>query len=310
MALHGEPSTFVISITPFDAKERFDEAGLRGHFRRLAEAGIGVYVAGGGSGEAYTLTRNETKKILDIAREELLGKVPVRAMGKEPRSAKELIEFGKMVHEAGLEAMQLYSLDAGHGAQPSRAVLERYLDDVISNVEVPLVLSTHQSVGYYIPLDLMAEMVDRYDHVIGINVTNPDVQYLTRLVDMVGRRVEIHVGGPMQALTALALGANGYLSSEANVAPKLAVSVIDRYRAGDLDGTFDAFGRLLRLFAAGTAYGGAKAALDVLGLPGGFPRRPRLPATEDAKQALAEVLDELDIRAIEGIRVATGSRRR
>jgi 4-hydroxy-tetrahydrodipicolinate synthase len=299
--VHPNPSTFVISITPFDRKERFDEQGLRDHFRRLAASGIGVYVAGGGSGEAYTLSKTETRRILEIAGEELQGKVPTRAMGKEPRTAKEMIEFGRMVEAAGLEAMQLYSLDAGHGAQPSRAVLERYLNDVLSSLTVPQIISTHQSVGYYIPVDLLAELVNRYDHVIGINVTNPDIRYLVQLLDLVGQRVEIHVGGPMQGLTALSLGATGFLSSEGNVAPKLCVSVIEHYKAGNLTECFDAFRTLLRLFTAGMSYGGAKTANRILGVAGGYPRRPRLAPSEEAEVAFAKVLDELDIRAIEGI---------
>lgn len=301
MSRNESPSTFVISITPFDEKERLDEQGLREHFRRLAASGIGVYVAGGGSGEAYTLSRAETKKVLEIGVEELKGKVPVRAMGKEPRSAKELIEFGKLSKAAGVEAMQLYSLDAGHGAMPSRAVLERYLLDVIEAVDLPLVISTHQSVGYYIPVDLMASLVEKYDHIIGINVTNPDVRYLMDVLDAVGSRVEVHVGGPMQALTALALGATGYLSSEANVAPKLCMSVIQHYKDGDLEKTFDAFSRVLRLFNAGSSYGGAKAANRLLGTAGGYPRRPRLAPSDEAMQSFAKVLDELEIRRIEGI---------
>ena len=50
-------STFVISITPFTEGGAFDEAAIRGHLRRLAAAGIGVYLGGGGSGEGYVLTR-------------------------------------------------------------------------------------------------------------------------------------------------------------------------------------------------------------------------------------------------------------
>src|SRR5205814_7239246 len=80
MPLATEPSTFVISITPFDKKERFDEEGLRGHFRRLAASGIGVYVAGGGSGEAYTLSKSETKRVLEIVVEVLKGKVRERGI--------------------------------------------------------------------------------------------------------------------------------------------------------------------------------------------------------------------------------------
>ena len=132
-------------------------------------------------------------------------------------------------------------------------------------------------------------------------MTNPDIRYLVSLLDLVGSRVETHVGGPMQALTALSLGATGYLSSEANVAPKLAMSVIEHWKAGDLAKLCDAFSRLLRLFNAGMSYGGAKSANRLLGVPGGYPRRPRLPASEKALQAFAKVLDELEIKEIEGL---------
>jgi 4-hydroxy-tetrahydrodipicolinate synthase len=260
-----------------------------------------VYVAGGGSGEAYTLSKSETKRVLEIGAEELKGRVPVRGMGKEPRTAKEMIEFAKMVEAAGLDGMQLYSLDAGHGSMPARPVLERYLTDVLEATSVPTIISTHMSVGYYIPVDLLAELCDRYPHIIGINVTNPDIRYLISLLDLVGSRVETHVGGPMQGLTALAIGATGYLSSEANIAPKLAMSVINHWKARDLEKTADTFDRLLRLFHAGMLYGGAKTANRILGVAGGYPRRPRLAATEESELAFAKVLDELDIRKIEGM---------
>jgi len=85
------PSTFVISITPFDSSERVDEDSLRGHLRKLAAARIGVYLAGSGSGEGYTLTSAEVARILQIGKEELEGKVPFRAMGVEPRTAGEMV---------------------------------------------------------------------------------------------------------------------------------------------------------------------------------------------------------------------------
>jgi 4-hydroxy-tetrahydrodipicolinate synthase len=295
-------STFVISLTPFDGEERLDVDALRGHLRRMGEAGVGVYVAGGGSGEAYTLSRDESETILYVAAEELKGRVPVRAMGVEPRTALEMIEFGRMVERSGLEAMQLYSLDVGHGRVPSTSELEGYYGDVLDVVTMPVVLSTHQSVGYQLPLALVETLVERHQNIIGINVTNPDVTYLTRVVDRLGGRIEVHVGGPMQALTALALGATGYLSSEANVAPRLCRSVIDHWEAGDLPATAEAFARLLRLFGGLAALGGipaTKALLDVVGLPGGRPRRPRLPVGERERAALADLVEALDLRSLE-----------
>jgi 4-hydroxy-tetrahydrodipicolinate synthase len=300
----GAPSTLVISLTPFDANDRFDEDAFRRHLGRMRAARIGVYVGGGGSGEGYTLTRDEVQQILRISAEELNGHVPVRAMGVEPRSANEMIDLGRLVADAGIEAMQVYSLDAGHGRMPRTDELEMYFSDILEELPVKAILSTHQSVGYWLPIDALKRLVDRYDNIIGINVTNPDVTYLVRVIEAVGDRIEIHVGGAMQGLTALALGANGFLTSEANLAPKLTQSVIDHWIAGDFAAAHEAFARVLRLYTAMSSVGGVsgtKAACNQLGLPGGYPRKPRLPVLPEWEDRIARILVEHDVRGLEGL---------
>lgn len=302
--MKGAPSTYVISLTPFDDHDRLDVEALRVHLRRMRDAGIGVYVGGGGSGEGYTLTRDETATLLRVAAEELGGHVPVRSMGVEPRSAREMVELAAVVADAGLPAMQVYSLDAGHGRMPRPDELETYFCDILDALPVQAVLSTHQSVGYWLQIDSLKRLVDRYPGIVGINVTNNDVTYLIRVIEAVGDRIEIHVGGAMQGLTALALGANGFLTSEANLAPKLAQSVIDRWVAGDLAGAADRFARVLRLYAAMAGVGGVsgtKAALNQLGLPGGAPRKPRLPVPPEWEARIATILTEHEVRELEGL---------
>ncbi|HUP73597.1 MAG TPA: dihydrodipicolinate synthase family protein [Acidimicrobiales bacterium] len=298
------PSVYVISLTPFDERERLDEPALRAHLQRMKAAGIGVYAGGAGSGEAYTLSPDEMRRVLEIAVDELRGHVPVRAMGVEPRTANEMIAFGKVCKASGVDAMQVYSLDIGHVGKPSNDEIERYLDDVLSNIEVPAVISTHFSVGYFVPVPIMARVCERYDHVIGINCTSPDINYLTQLSSTIDERVEIHTGLMTQALGALAVGASGYLATEANVVPRLCVEVIDRYRAGDLDGLMAAYGRLLRfsdkLLGDGGSIKATKATLRLLGLPGGIPRRPRLPLDDAAAtERLIQMIDELRVRETE-----------
>lgn len=295
--------TFVISLTPFDERGELDEAAFRAHLRRLGDAGIGVYVGGSGSGEGYTMSRDETERLLRIAVEELKGKVPIRAMGVEPRTAKQMIEFLKLAKDCGVDAAQVYSLDVGHDVAPTAQEAERYLTDVVEAAELPVAISTHFSVGYKQPIDLLAKLVDRYPNVIGINCTHPDLHYLSTLIDQVGHRAAVMVGGPMQGLTVLALGGHGYLSSEGNIAPKLCVSVIDRFEAKDIDGMMDAFGRLIRLFGAALSGGGSrvtKSALNRLGLAGGTSRLPRILIEDDRLTKLLAVIDELEIARIEG----------
>ena len=300
----GPPSTFVISLTPFTRDEELDEAGLGAHLQRLAASGIGVYLGGSGSGEGYTLSGAERRRVLEIGVEVLGGVVPVRAMGVEPRSAAETVELGRVAADVGIEAMQLYSLDMGHGNRPRPDELERYLTDVLDAVELPVVLSSHQAAGYYLPPELLAGLLERYPSIVGVNCTNQDLTYLVRVLDVVAGRVDVHVGGPMQALSCLALGGQGYLSSEGNLAPRLCVRVVDAYARGDLAASHDAYARVMRLFAETRRLGGipaTKAALGVLGLPGGWPRRPRLPLRDPERAAVAGMLDALDIRAVEGL---------
>ena len=291
-------STFVISITPFTSTGGFDEPGIRRHLRRMAAAGIGVYLGGGGSGEGYVLSSEEARRLLEIGVEELKGKVPVRAMGCEPRTAAEMIEYVAVAQQAGVEASQIYSLDPGHGHRPNRQEMQAYFEDILSSIELPAILSTHQSVGYRVPVDMLVGFAGRYEHLIGINCTHQDTTYLAEIVDALGDRLDIHVGGPQQALVAWSLGATGYLSSEANFSPELCMDVVRAYRDGDAAALSSSYGKLLRLFAAMYGAGGIRATkgvLDKLGLAGGSPRKPQLPISPDVVDRLIAFTRELGV---------------
>ena len=112
-------STFVISLTPFTQAGALDEEGLRDHLRRLGDSGIGVYVGGSGSGEGYTLTPDEVRRLMEVAAEELSGRVPVRMMGVEPRTAQEAIELARAPSPVGGEGA---GVECGHfgRSHPSR----------------------------------------------------------------------------------------------------------------------------------------------------------------------------------------------
>src|SRR5436190_16110880 len=297
MIRRGTPSVHVISITPFTENGDVDYEAARAHYRRLREGGVGVYVAGGGSGEGHTLVPDEVANLFAIAAEELKGRVPVRAMGVEPRTARQMIELGKQAIAAGLDAWQIYSLDMGHLGAPAPDELERYFSDVLTAIDLPAVISTHFSVGYLVPIDVLGRLCSRFESLIGINVSvTQDFMYLVRLLEELDPRIEVHVGGAMHTLSNLAMGGTGYLSSEGNLAPKLVRSLIDHYVAGDFDAAQEAYAKVNRIFAAPIPAGDMKATFRALGLPGCFPRLPRLPRTNpEGVEAVRKHLLELDI---------------
>ena len=289
-----------ICITPFtEDGRRLDEKAFRSHLRRMREAGMGVYVGGSGSGEGYTLSKEEKRALLEIAVDELKGKVPVRAMGTEPRTADEMMEHLALAKEVGVDASQVYSLDVGHGHSPLPHETDAYFSEVMASTDLPLVMSTHQSVGYVIPPQVIIDLYNKHDNLIALNVSHQDFGYLKTLIDALAHKVDILTGGPHQATLNLALGGHGYLTSEGNLAPKLCLSVIEAFKANDAQTMLAQHGKLLRIFMALYGNGGirvTKAVLNRLGATGGFPRKPRLPSLDTAVDKAMEVIQSLDLQ--------------
>jgi 4-hydroxy-tetrahydrodipicolinate synthase len=291
-------TTFTVTITPFDDDGSVSFDAYRSHLRRMAAADMGVYVAGSGSSEAYSLTDSEVDRLLEISVEELRGKVPVRGCGWESHSAEEMIDFARRAATVGVDAIQVYSIDMGHGVKPSDRELEAYYRAVFESVDSKFVIATHESAGYRIPIPMLERLVADYPQVIGINCTHSDISYLTTILDELDPRLEVHIGGSQQAFACMSLGGTGFLTGEGNLAPRLCRAVTALYEADDIAGSTEAFAKVLRLYSAGNGtFGsirGVKAALGARGLVNGFCRAPMLPLAEDELPALARLLSVVD----------------
>ena len=137
-----------------------------------------------------------------------------------------------------------------------------------------------------------------------INNTSQNLGYLVRLLGAIGDKALVSVGMVTQLITTLALGGHGSLCFEPNIAPRLTMSVLAAYRSGDNALALDRFAHLLRLNEILSKYQNPrslKAALRVLGLPGGFLRRPYLDLDEAAHEDIRATLERLRIKEIEGL---------
>src|SRR5579862_3744947 len=288
-------SALVCTITPFDAEGRLDEEGLALLLGRIGDAGLGVYLGSASPGEGHSLSPAETERLYAVARDTIGGRVPVRAMGAEPRSAEDLRRTIRIAESVGLDAMQLYSVDLGHSNRPTDTELERYFRDLLEEMTIPAVLSSHHFGGYVIPIEVIARLVGEYPGIIGLNITSPDLAYVSRVIDVVDGRADVHVGGPMQALSAFALGGQGFLCSEGVLVPRLVASVVEHAAAGRMAEAFDAYATLIRLFATNVWAAGSvrwtKAAMRVLGMPGWHTRPPYLELSDEVDAQIAADLD-------------------
>jgi 4-hydroxy-tetrahydrodipicolinate synthase len=294
-------STYCCTVTCFNADGEIDDAAMRAHFGRIAEAGVGLYVGSPSPGEGTTLTPLELAQILAIARDAAGGRVPVRAMGVEPRHTGEMKAFVAVAAEAKADAVQIYSLDVGHGVTPAPGELEAYFREVLDACPLPAVLSSHSFVGYMVPIDMIERLATDYSTLIGVNISTPDTLYLSDAISRLASRLEIHVGGPMHTVTALALGGNGYLSTESNIAPRLCQEAIEHFAAGRMDNAFDSYAAIMAVMRAVNTMPTAsvrrvKAAMRILGMAGTGLRKPYAQLRDDELSGLRRELSAVGRR--------------
>jgi 4-hydroxy-tetrahydrodipicolinate synthase len=299
------PCANAFCLTPFDDNDQLDEAVLRAHLRRLADAGVGVYLGGSGGGEAYSLSADEHRRVLEIGVEELKGKVPAYAAAFEPRNAADMFAYAQIATKAGVDAIQLYSVEGGHGMVPTERELEAYFNELISEIDGRIILATHYKLGYRVGVDLLGRLIDRYgDKILAVNFVQSDPGYLIDMHDLFGDRVKIYSGGTKWAITNLGFGGSGFNSSETNVMPYTAMAVVRSFKEGDVARAVEAHTQMLRLthvfdILMPTTPRPMKTILQLLGLPAGRLRRPYLTPIGNELEKMKRALDKFDILAIE-----------
>jgi 4-hydroxy-tetrahydrodipicolinate synthase len=302
----ADPQVMAMSITPFTTDGEVDEQVLQIHLDRLAGADLGVYLASPGSGEGHALSVKETRRVYEVGVEACGGRVPVCANPRESRGVADMLEVAREAVAAGVDAVQIYQIDGGHGFKPTSAELGAYFRDVICALDHPTVLGCNSVVGYLASVELLAELCDEFPQIVGVNLYEVPLGHVVACRDALPERVRLFVAQPA-AVQSLHLGASGVLTAMANILPRTTAQFARAYAAGDRAALEISVQRLQRFFSAfvhsmaGAAW--QKLALKILGLPGGngVIRRPYLFPDAAAETAMSAELDRLGVREWEGL---------
>ena len=117
---------------------------------------------------------------------------------------------------------------------------------------------------------------------------------------MSGDKIAIFTGSDAMAYTNLEFGGCGAIIGVANIAPKIAATIFDGYRSGDLQSARDAQLRLLPLIEAieiGRFPAGLKEAMKQIGVPVGDAKEPLPRLTDEEVRSLKRLLSQAGFRA-------------
>jgi 4-hydroxy-tetrahydrodipicolinate synthase len=285
------------AATTFGTDGAFDEDAQRRYLQRYIDARLGVFMGSGGSGEGHALTMDELQRVYACGVAACKGKIPVWANPPEQYTARQTIEHSKLAAEAGCEVVNVYGLAGLHSMRPTEYELQCYFDDVLGALNFPVSLAAQPLVGYTIRPEMLAELCNRYQQVVAINLTGVNDIYFLRLKDALRRDVGLYVPIPGAAYT-LGLGATGLLGTEANIIPKTYRRFMDAYESKDMAAMAQAYGEIQRFLSYVSKWNPGptrwiKMCMKVLKLPGGEGgvREPyRMPPEEEMQSFTAGLL--------------------
>ena len=270
---------FTAMITPFHADGAIDERGLRDHVEFLIGNGVRGIVPNGCTGEFWAQSLPERKRVVEIVQDAAGRRVPVLA-GVGAAATRDVVELTEHAHAIGCAGVMLMAPFMVH---PKKDDLFHQFKAVSDRVPIPIMLYNNpQDVGNDLPFDLVERLCD-LEWVVAIKDSTFDYNVFWKTQCALGDRIRVFIGpSTMFGAPAVQMGADGWVDTYSNLWPELTVALYHAARSGDMlrARRLQKTGAELRSFLLHpewNMYCAIKAAMNEVGLPGGYPRLPLRP---------------------------------
>ena len=279
-------------ITHFSEDLSFDEGAYRKHLAWLAEYPVAGLFAAGGTGEGFSLTFDETDRVVRAAVDEVAGAVPVLAPATG--STANAVAQAKAAEEAGADGLLLMP---PYLTEASQAGLVEHVSTVCGATGLGVIVYSRANA---VLNDVsVAAIADRNPTLIGFKDGVGSIEQMTRTYARVGDRL-IYVGGlptaETFALPLLQLGVSTYSSALFNFLPQWAIEFYDAVRAQDRDEVYRRLNEFvipyldIRDRTAGYAVSIVKGGLAAVGRPAGPVRPPLTDLRDDEVDELRDLI--------------------
>ena len=289
MQLHG---IIPPVATPMQPNEDLDLPRLRWFLDHLIREGVhGVFVLGTNS-EFYALDEREKQEVIATTVEHVRGRVPVYA-GTGAESTREAVRLTKMAEREGAGGV---SVITPYFVSPNQQEIYDHYRRIAENTALPVILYNNPSTcgGTKIDVDTVARLA-QIPNILGVKDSSGDLQNTMEYIRVVPERFAVMMGRDTLIYSALLFGARGAVPATANIGPGLCAEIYNAFQRGDHAVAKAAQLRLnpIRLsLTLGTAPGGVKAALSLLGMSIGPSRSPVAPLTPDREQKMRIALQQ------------------
>lgn len=276
--------------TPMLDNEDLDLPRLKWFIDHLIGAGVhGIFVLGTNS-EFYAMDEDEKQRVIATAVEHVRGRVPVYA-GTGAESTREAVRLTKMAEREGVQGV---SVITPYFVLPSQAEIADHYRRIAEATSLPVVLYNNPATcgGVKIEPETVGRLAE-IANICAIKDSSGDLQNTNEMIRCVPRTFSVLMGRDTLIYPAMIFGAKGAVPATGNIAPHLLVEIYEAFQRGDHAASLAAQMKLnpVRMsLTLGTAPGGVKAALQLLGLSIGPSRRPVAPLPPDKLEKMRAAL--------------------
>lgn len=283
---------FPALVTPFTQDDEIDEAAYRALIRYVLPYVDGV-VPCGTTGEFVYLSTAEKQKAIEIALDEVGGRVPVVA-GTGCPSTRDTVQLTAWARDAGATAALVV---APYYLKPTyNEIYEHY--EKVNEVGLPLILyNIPQCAGTHFEWWTAEGMATDLDNVVGIKDSSGDIPFLAALLEKVRDTIGIFTGHDETVAAALGAGVDGAILASANLIPDIWQEIYQASRRGDL-ATVQRRQKeiqiLVRLIARKGTNQAVKEGLRMIGLPMSDSRHPMMPGDAFEREDREDMRTQLE----------------
>ncbi len=289
------------NILPFKADLSIDEGAYRKHLRWLADArGVTGIVANGHAAEVSSLSRDERRRALAIALDEVGAQCPVVA-GVYSDGTQEAVELARDAKTAGAAGVLVFPPTLFMwGAQQKPDMALRHFGEIAEKADLPIIVFEYppdSGIGY--TPETLAKLAEIPQVAAVKDWSNEIVAFERNLRSLraTGRPVAMLSAFTMSLMATFLLGADGAISGMGSVTADLQAELFDACQKGDLEGARrinDRLDPLVRVFYAPPfvdMHNRMKEALVLLGrIPAAHVRPPLTPVSAAEREAIRKAL--------------------
>ncbi|MES2239628.1 MAG: 5-dehydro-4-deoxyglucarate dehydratase [Bacteroidota bacterium] len=217
-------------VTDMDDKGEFNEATFADRLEWFVSHDVSAVFVAGGTGEFFSLSKDEYKRIVNITSKTINGRVPtVSSIG---RSIPEAIEFASIAEEAGIDALLLMP---PYLTECSKEGVFEYAKAIIQKTKLPVIY--YNRANGTLAAEQIKKLADVCPNLIALKDGTGNIEELNVTIKSIGDRL-VYIGGvPTAEIISeayLSIGVNTYSSAVFNFVPNLANHFYKSLRAGDV----------------------------------------------------------------------------